>query len=127
MKKFIVSASTTKSEFFHPALESFESAAYDAGYDLLIDGDDFESAVIILEASKDKDILPKLTCWFDTNSSGDDNIIYYQCKAEYPDISTEDLEYDDSAEYITDKWAKVAKFITWMMKNPIELDKWEED
>lgn len=117
----------TNPEDIHPELENFEGEAYMAGYTATFEGENLDNVAITLKARQDADMMPKLTVWIDPKSSGKPGIYYFQCKAVYPNIETEKLNYSDDAEHWTNQWAKVARFITWMMKATIDANAEYED
>ena len=121
-----ITASTDPRDI-HYELENLEGEAYAAGYDVTFQGDSLDNVAIALTARQDADMMPKLTVWVDPKSSGKPGVYYLQCKASYPNIETEKLDYADSAEYWLNKWVKVAKFITFMMKMVIDSTAEYED
>lgn len=56
-----------------------------------------------------------------------DNVIYFEPTITFPKIEYDNIEYDDSVEYFVKEWMDVAKFCTYLMKNPYDPDKWEEE
>ena len=124
-KKRKIVAATVDANMIHPALEMMENEAYHAGYDVRFTGENINNATI--ELISDEEMMPKLTVWLDTSEMNKKGIVHYECEASFPTIKSLDLEFADSAEYWTDRWSDVSKFITWLLKNPIILDQWEED
>lgn len=117
----------TDPESIHPALGSLDNEAYHAGYDLIAQGDSLENVSLQLIAREDTEIMPKITIWLDTSEMTSRRVIYYECKVQFPDIDTRDLDFHDSAEYIIGKFKRVGQFVTWMIDNYIELDSWVDE
>ena len=130
MKKFIVLASSDNISSaedineIHPALEAFETQAYHAGYDVDFEGSNLQNVKLILDTTKKN--MPSIDVRLDTEELDSKGIVYYDFQLTFPVLSSDDLDYGDSAEYYIQQWEDVGKFCSWMNANPIVLDRWED-
>lgn len=70
-----------------------------------------------------KEFGPKITVEADI----EDGVVYFNPIIGMPNCSSLDLEYADSFEYLADRYAEATKIATYLIKNPLVLDEWEEE
>lgn len=114
----------TYPEDIHPAFSELDNQASKAGYELKVLGNSIEDAEFILKASDD--MLPVLNVWLDRSEMNSKGIVYYECISKFPTLDSRKLDFADSAHYYITQWEKVGSFITYLIKESIELDMYEE-
>ena len=81
-------------------------------------------SVFYIEYTGDyKEFGPKIAVEADI----EDGVVYFNPIIGMPNCSSLDLEYADSFEYLADIYMKAAKIATYLIKNPLVLDEWEEE
>lgn len=119
-RKVVIKASKMlPAEERHPGFGTIESDAYHAGYDMFVD----ENYNIQVKAAKDKDILPEIEVFTQTEKG----VSVFNAVVKFPDIDTRESNYTDDTEYIVDKWARVAKFITKLREFEFDPSLYEDE
>ena len=99
------------------AFQDFEAEAYHAGYDMSMDGD------LNIKLTPTEDNMPKITLQKLTERG----VIYYNPSIEFPNLVHDEYQYADYIEGEINRWDKVGRLCTYIVKfyyNPVE---WEDE
>lgn len=87
------------------AFEQLSSDAYDAGYDLEVD----DNLNVIMTARRDANILPTVTIRTEQQSDG---TFWFIPTLEFPTLTWDENQFNDSIHYVIKQWDKVGQFMT---------------
>lgn len=94
-------------------IEQVEHAAYTYGYELK----SFTGTNLILVASQDSDMMPKIVASADNESS---DRIFFVPDVTFPRLNGFELEYSDDFEHWVGMWMNAAKLCTYLESHPFE-------
>ena len=114
-KRRIESAEDITDRYF----SDFEGRAYNIGYDFKVDSD----MNIEMSARKDADMMPKIEIAKEEMSDG---TYLFSPTMIFPVLNSDDLESSDSLEYWTERWNRVARFLTSLINYNFNLANFEE-
>lgn len=120
MKRRIVSSSQmpTPEEMMGEVINAF----YHAGYDVSITDNWF---VTCRCTADEPDKMP--TIKIVAHREDDEDTINFDAQIKFPELYTADDSYYDSTEYHLNRWAKVGRAVTSLVKNSIHLSDWVDE
>lgn len=93
---------------------------YHAGYDVTVT-DNWEITIVATEEAEHMPTVEVLV-----EREDDEDTINFNAHLTFPELKTEEDRYYDSTEYYIDRWAKVGRAVTKLLKKSIHLSDYVE-